>query len=102
MKFGRIKIWFALRKITPFLDRGRFFRGIFGQEVVRWLINPDPKNDLERMRPGCVMSSRTVRAAKDYAKKEGKTLSDYGFTTYWIWRFYLVIHTPEYHLKNPW
>lgn len=96
MEIGRIKIWFRQRKMTPFLGRKGFLKGVFGREVVRWLAKS--KGDLQ----GGIQVSRTIRKAKDFAKKDGKIVLNYGYTTYWIWRFMLTIHTLEFHLKNPW
>ena len=98
MQIGRIKIWFRERKMTLCLGRKGLFKRIFGQEVIRWLIKPKYKGNNR----GGIQVSHTIREAKDFAKKDGKIVSDYGYTTYWIWRFMLTIHTPEYHLKNPW
>lgn len=98
MKIGRIKIWFRQRETTSFLGRKGLFKRLFGQEVVRWLIAPGRIEDNR----GNIQVSRTLKEAKDFAGEKRKFVSNYGYTTYWIWRFMLSIHTQEFHLKNPW
>jgi len=98
MVFGRIKIWFNVEKKTCFLGRKGFFKKILGQEVVRWLSESKAKEDSR----GGIQVSRTMREAKNFAEERGKIVLDYGYTTYWVWRFMLTVHTPEFHLKNPW
>jgi len=98
MVIGRIKIWFATGKKTCFLGRKGFFKRILGWEVVRWLSESKTKENSR----GGIQVSRTMRAAKKFAEEKGQVVLDYGYTTYWVWRFRLTIHTPEYHSKNPW
>lgn len=98
MKIGRAKIWFAQKSKVCFLERKNFFSWILGREVVRWTSNLKD----EKIHKAGIQVSRSLGEAKDFAKEEGKTVLDYGYTTYWIWRFMLTIYTPEFHSKNPW
>lgn len=97
MNLGRIKIWFSKKKkITA-----RFYGGFLGREVVRLFISRRKKRTWEDA--GCLNIARSMKALKDSAQKHypfALEVSNYGFTTYWFWRFFLSIHTRSYHLEN--
>ena len=86
MIFGRIEIWF--REKEEALPVNSFF----GQEVVRRLANPQEKC-------GNFHIAKSMKATRQYAEKYHPlplTVTDFGFTTYWIWRFFLTLYTPSF------
>ena len=98
MVIGRIKIWF--------LKRGEVLCGFCGREVMRRVVDLQNKRDIDFGYSGYFHTSRSMKAIRQYAKEHhpfSLTVTDDGFTTYWLfWRLFLTIRTPSYHKNNSW
>ena len=86
MTLGRIEIWFREKEeVLP-------VNSFFGREVVRRLVDLQNKS-------GYFHISKSMKSTRQYAQEHNPfrlTVTDFGFTTYWVWRFFLTLYTPSF------
>ena len=100
MKIGRIKIWFASKKI-------RLERKFKGSLAVFWLLpkEKDLSDDVVnpyRATRGIIHHFPSKKALEEQILTGKWKDFDYGHITYWFWRFSITVRTPKYHSSNSW
>ena len=92
MILGRFKLWFATRTVHQI--RNNFWGRMAAQYTSH------PKEDVASIY--FVSKTKHWNNSKEWLGEGETLLADYGWKTYWIWRFSFTVRTPEYNLKNPW
>ena len=95
MKLGRIKIWFATKKI-------RLERKFRGCSPVFWLCPKEKEYVGFGTNRGVINLFSNKKALKEGILTGKWKDFDYGHITYWFWRFSITVRTPKYHSSNSW